>query len=230
MRLMRAVIVSMLSVWMGLVCPLVPEAVGQSCVAVTTYHNDNLRTGQNLAETVLTPSSVGSLTQEFVTTGNFDSWAVTQPLYLPQATVTVKGVNSVHNLVFVTTLNNTVYAFDADSGKLGWKWHDSAGIPDAVPFDPGTGCVDSNFYSSPSGGAGIVGTPVIDTSISPPALYFVTKELDGGVHKLVLHALNTATGVEFSTPTGPIVLAGSVINHAGTTVPFNAGRKSEMEE
>jgi hypothetical protein len=202
---------------MGLGGLVVPDAAGQSCVAVTTYHNDNLRTGQNLLETVLTPANVGTMTQLFATTPVFDGWAIGQPLYLPQTPIN----GGVHNVIFVATLANSVYAFDSDHGTP--YWHVVYGPPDTYGFQSGTGCVDNGFNKNPSGGAGIVGTPVIDTSISPPVLYFVTKELNQinqqSVHQLKLHAVDTSTGNELTTP---IVLAGSVLNHSGKTVTFAA--------
>jgi hypothetical protein len=217
MRSLRVVVVSVLSAWMGLGGLVVPDAAGQSCVAVTTYHNDNLRTGQNLSETVLTPANVGTMTQLFATTPVFDGWAIGQPLYLPQTPIN----GGVHNVIFVATLANSVYAFDSDHGTP--YWHVVYGPPDTYGFQSGTGCVDNGFNKNPSGGAGIVGTPVIDTSISPPVLYFVTKELNQinqqSVHQLKLHAVDTSTGKELTTP---IVLAGSVLNHSGKPVTFNA--------
>ena len=218
MRFAPAVVLSVLSVWLGLGGFLAPNALGQSCVAVTTYHNDNYRTAQNLFETVLTPTNVGSMTRLFATTPVLDGWAVAQPLYLPQTTVN----GGVHNVVFVATLNNSVYAFDADSGAL--YWHAVYGTSDTAPFQAATGCTDNGFNDNPSHGAGIVGTPVIDMSISPPAIYFVTKELDkiGGTltHQLKLHAVDTSSGNELTAPNTPIVLAGSVINHADKTITF----------
>jgi hypothetical protein len=210
MRLVRGVVMFALSVGIGL---LIPKAPGQSCVAVTTYHNDNFRTGQNLSETVLTPTSVGSMTLRFSTHPVLDGWAVAQPLYLPQTSIS----NGVHNVVFVATLGNSVYAFDADTGIL--YWHVVYGPPDAVPYQTVGGCVDNGFAQSPSHGAGIVGTPVIDTSIAPPAMYFVTKEFDGTTHALKLHAIDTSSGTELTTA---LVLQGSVVNHAGSTISLAA--------
>src|ERR1022692_656063 len=176
MRPLCAVAVYAFSLWIGLVGLAVPRALGQSCVAVTTYHNDNFRTGQNLAETVLTPANVATVTQRFSTHPVLDSWSVAQPLYLPQTTIN----GGTHDVVFVATLNNSVYAFDGDTGSLYWHWHGALGTPDTAPFTAANGCTDTGFGASPSQGAGIVGTPVIDTSISPPAIYFVTKEIDNG--------------------------------------------------
>ncbi len=215
MVLLRRVVILAVSAWIGLMGLVVPAALGQSCVAVTTYHNDNFRTGQNLAETVLTPANVSTVTQRFGTHPAMDAWAVAQPLYLPQTPIN----GGTHNAVFVVTLNNSVYAFDGDTGILYWHWHGAIGTPDTVPFTAASGCTDSGFGSNPSKGAGIVGTPVIDTSVSPPAIYFVTKEVDSGIHNLYLHAVDTSTGNELSAP---IALAGSVVNKAGKTISFAA--------
>jgi hypothetical protein len=225
MRVIRGVGISALSVWMGLGSLLISKAQGQSCVAVTTYHNDNSRTAQNLSETVLTPANVGTMTRLFATTPVLDAWAVAQPLYLPQTPIN----NGVHNVVFVATLNNSVYAFDADSGFLYWHvvYGTPDGTPDVAPFQSVGGCTDSGFAKNPSKGAGIVGTPVIDMSFPPPqapVMYFVTKELDNNngvlTHNLVLHAVDTSSGSEFMTASSPLALAGSVVNHAGKTIVF----------
>ena len=209
MRRICGAVVGALSVCCGLLVP----ASGQSCVAVTTYHNDNLRTAQNLAETVLTPTNLGSVTELFATHPLLDGWSVAQPLYLPQTTID----GAVHNVVFVATLANSMYAFDADTGVL--YWHVTYGPPDSVPFQNGY-CTDTGFAQNPSHGAGIVGTPVIDMSISPPAIYFVTKEFDGTTHSLKLHAVDSSSGNELSG--SPVVMQGSVVNHAGTTINFSA--------
>ncbi len=192
---------------------LSPAALGQSCVSVTTYHNDNSRTAQNLSETVLTPATVGNAKLLFGTKQTLDSWSISQPLYLPDTPIS----GGMHNVVFVTTLANSVYAFDGDTGVQ--YWHVVYGPPDTAPFQESGGCTDSGFGMSPSEGAGIVGTPVIDTSISPPAMYFVTKEFDGTTHTLQLHAVDTSSGNELSPP---VILQGSVTNNSGEVIQFAA--------
>jgi hypothetical protein len=219
MLLTKWIQVSALSAGIAVGLMFVPRTLGQSCVSVTTYHNDNLRTGQNLSETVLTPASLSTLKPRFATAGDFDGWAVAQPLYLPQTPMN----GGIHDAVFVATLNNSVYAFDGDTGVPYWHWHAAGGPADTAPFTPPSGCTDSAFYKNPSGGAGIVGTPVIDTSFPPPqapVMYFVTKELDGGTtHAMYLHAIDTSTGLDLTTP---VALAGSVVNQLGATVTFSA--------
>ncbi len=157
-------------------------------VSVTTYHNDNSRTGQNTSETLLTPTNVNSNTFGKLAVGsvNLDSWATGQPLYM--ANVTIAGVK--HNVVYVATINNSVYAFDADTGVL--IWSNNYGVP--TPYAPL--CQDSQYAGAPSGGAGIVGTPVID----PVAriMYFVAKTGNGSSSPFAvdLHAVDITTGLD----------------------------------
>ena len=164
-------------------------AYGQ--VSVTTYHNDNGRTGQNTNETILTPSNVkvAGFKKLFTSSVTLDSWASAQPLY--GANVTIAG--ALHNVVYVATLNNSVYAFDADDGSQ--LWMQNYGPPTSfVPL-----CHDSAFQTSPSQGAGIIGTPVIDPVAG--TIYFVAKTGTGAVgspYSLVLHAVDYTSGSERS--------------------------------
>src|SRR5205807_5185539 len=87
-------------------------------VDVTTYHNDNARTGQNLSETILTPANVNfnSFGKLFVVPT--DGQVYTQPLYVSNLTIPGKGV---HNVVYIATEHDTVYACDADNGVVLWR-------------------------------------------------------------------------------------------------------------
>src|SRR5271170_7849006 len=75
------------------------------------YRNDNFRTGQNLAETILTPSTVNSTQFGLQFTDAIDASAYTQPLYVPNVAIPNQGT---HNVVYLATENDSVYAFDAD--------------------------------------------------------------------------------------------------------------------
>lgn len=181
---MRLALQTMLAAVVGFCClPLL--ANGQ--VSVTTYHNDNARTGQNLSETTLTPANVRVATFGKLYAGNvtLDSWAAAQPLYM--ANVTIGG--TVHDVVYVATLNNSVYAFDGNNGTE--LWMQNYGTP--TPYT--TLCNDSGFQNSPSKGAGIVGTPVIDPVAG--TMYFVTKTgATAATYALSLHAVDITSGAE----------------------------------
>src|SRR5262245_24712359 len=83
--------------------------------AVLTFHNDNARTGQNVQETILTPANVNVSTFgrlfDIVVDGRVDA----QTLYVPHLSIPSQGI---HNVLYVATEHDSVYAFDADTGAL----------------------------------------------------------------------------------------------------------------
>jgi hypothetical protein len=181
-----------LAAWVGR-----PLAAAQ--VSVTTYHNDNSRTGQNISETILTPANVNvnQFGRLYSGSVNLDSWSPSQPLYVPN--VSIGGTS--YNVVYVATLANSIFAFDADTGQLLWN----ANYGTATPFDQV--CLDSNYSFSPSAGAGIVGTPVIDPVGG--IIYFVTKTGNGGTStpwSLYLHAVDFTNGLEETSIGSPVLI------------------------
>ena len=119
---------------------------------VLTQHNDNARTGANLRETVLTPANVNKSHFGMLFKREVDDQLYTQPLVVTG--VSVNGGK--RDLVYVTTVNNSVYGFDAnDPAASAPVWHVNFGTPANVN-STNFGCLDIN------GQMGIIGTPVID--------------------------------------------------------------------
>ncbi|MGP0076792.1 MAG: pyrrolo-quinoline quinone [Bryobacteraceae bacterium] len=87
-------------------------------VNVLTYHNDTARTGQNLAETTLTPSNVNSSAFGKLFQATLDGLVDAQPLYVAKVAIPNQGT---HNLLIVATENDSLYALDADTGSIIWK-------------------------------------------------------------------------------------------------------------
>ncbi len=165
-------------------------------VDVLSYHNDALLTGQNLQEQNLTLANVN--VTDF---GKLFSQAVDGPIYaqpLYKANFAIAG--GTHNVVFVATENDSLYAFDADSPTAGPNgnglyWHDSFidpahGITAVPPTDVGNPDIVPTI--------GVTGTPVIDPSTN--TIYFVaaTKEVRSGVahYDQYLYAINLTDGSE----------------------------------
>src|ERR1022692_2632729 len=167
-------------------------------VAVTTYHNDNYRSGSNPQETVLTTSNVN--TQSF---GKRATFAVqgnvyAQPLYLPGLTI---GGTS-HNVVFIATEHDQVYAFDVNSGQQLWHNNFLASTGFRYVINPVSSGDVSCGDLVPE--IGITGTPVIDATTGTMYLVAKTKQLDTVTHTTsfyqTLHALDIKTGHDKVAP------------------------------
>ena len=178
-------------------------------VAVWTQHNDNNRSGANTQETSLTPSTVkGSFGKLF--SYKLDDQTYSQPLYIPNLTMSVDGQR--HNVVFVTTVNNSVYAWDADSQTANGGqplWHKNltpsgARVPN-IQTDVRGAC--GGNYHDLAGNFGTVGTPVIDVANNVMYLVARTVEQSGKVYVQRLHALDIRNGNEVMG--GPVVISGS---------------------
>src|ERR1700728_2345285 len=115
-------------------------------VNVYTRSYDNARTGANLQETDLTPANVNSTTFGKLFTFHTDGEIYAQPLYVSNLAI----AGSTHNVVFVASMLNTIYALDADTGTA--LWSQNFGSP-IVPQD-----VQTNQNISWATGLGILGT------------------------------------------------------------------------
>ena len=171
-------------------------------VAVTTWHYDSARSGANPNETILTPENVNGETFGPLFTQPVDGEVIGQALYLPQVAIPGAGV---HNVVYVATMHDSVYAFDADNASgsnASPLWHTSFLIDDATTIPIATqGCGGTTAWKE----VGIVSTPVIDPVTG--TIYVVSKTLEHSKFVHRLHALNVATGRE--QPGSPIVITAS---------------------
>src|SRR5207302_5887151 len=138
-----------------------------------------------------------------------DGQVYAQPLYVANVAIPGQGI---HNVVYVATENNTVYAFDADTqGAPLWQTSLIINGGTAVPSSdiPDVNC--SNLVPI----IGVTGTPVIDPTTN--TLYVVAKTKEGPStapsYFQRLHALDIATGAEKFG--GPVAIAGTVFGMGG---------------
>jgi Immunoglobulin I-set domain len=176
---------------------LTVNAVAVSTIDVVTYHYDNLRTGQNLNETILTPANVNSA--KFGKLGAFtvDGRVDAQPLYLSAVAIPSVGTK---NVLYVATEHGSVYAFDADSVN----GTTSAFLWKTVVHGSGETSSDDRGCGQVSPEIGVTATPVIDrTRGAHGAIYVVAMSKDAnGNYFHRLHALDLTTGAElFGGPT-----------------------------
>jgi hypothetical protein len=182
--------------------------LGGSQIDVKTYHYDNGRTGQNVNEIIVTPSNVnhnrfGKLFEHTV-----DGQVYAQPLYVAKLTIPSKGT---HNVVFVATQADSMYAFDADT-NIGANakplWHASlldgshgAGqeaMAVTLPVEMRCTAIAPTI--------GITSTPAIDGNRGTIYVEAFSQERGTPIHRL--HALDIRTGTEI--PPGPVVITAKV--------------------
>ena len=180
-------------------------------VSVTTWHNDLARTGANTHETTLTTANVNVNNFGKLFAVSVDGQVYAQPLYL--SGVSIGG--GTHNVLYIATEHDSVYAIDADSGAL--YAHVSLIPPGGTTVNSSSdlNCGDINPE------VGITGTPVIDPATN--IVYVVSKAKVNGNVVQQLHALSTATLAEELM--GPVEIQAEVTGTApdgnGSTVTFN---------
>ena len=207
-----------------LLAPLAGALGSFAQTPVLTQHNDNMRSGLNSSETILTAANVNVNQFGKVYSFPVDGQVHAQPLYVPN--VQFPG-NVIHNVLIVATENDSVYAFDADGASAAPIWQVSM-VDAAHGAGPGelplnavaeTGCSDLTPL------LGITSTPVIDLNASPTPTIFVEANSIGTTGSPIyrLHALDLTTGNE--QPQGPAVISATVSgtgdgSQAGS-LPFN---------
>jgi hypothetical protein len=186
---------------------------------VVTYHNDTARTGQNLNETLLTPSTVN--VSAFGKKGFFpvDGKVDAQPLYLSGVAIPGQGM---HNVLYVATEHDSVYGLDAGTGAV--LWHVSM-------LGSGETTSDGRSCGQVVPEIGITSTPVIDRSLGPNgAIYVVAMSKDGsGTYVQRLHALDVTSGAElFGGPRNvQATFPGTGAGSSGGTVIFDPKQYEE---
>src|SRR5579863_4086915 len=181
---------------------------------ILTQHYDNARDGQNTSETILTLANVNSTTFGKLFALGVDGQVYAQPLYVPGVAIPGQGT---HNVLYVETENDSVYAFDADAGGAP-LWQVTFLVNGATTLS--TSDVGGTQDINPE--IGVTGTPVIDLSTN--TLYVVANTKESGSYVYRLHALNIMTGAEkFGGPVQLIASApGSAPDGTDGSVPFSS--------
>ena len=173
--------------------------------AITTYHYDNNRTGWNQSETVLTPANVGTATFGPLQKVTLDDQVDAQPLVVPGMLITAGNYQGTHDVAYVVTENNSVYAIDVHTGTV--LLSPNFGTPVSYPL----GCNNNG----PN--VGINSTPVIDLSSNTLYVMVYTQDSTGPAYRL--HALDLGSLTDKVTP--QLVTASHTLTD-GSTFTFNA--------
>ncbi len=193
-------------------------------VAVLTQHNDNTRSGWNDKETALTTSNVNVQQFGAVFTLTVDDQVYAQPLVVGH--VSVGGGD--RNVVYIATVNNTLYAYDGDNGTLYWQSSFTApGMRPPRNTDMTGAC--GGTYTNFSGNIGIVGTPVIDATRG--TMYFVARSTTGSTFVQYLHAVNIVDGSEVAgSPTAiTATYTGNGDGSVNGVIAFDAQRQNQRQ-
>jgi hypothetical protein len=177
-------------------------AVAQA--SVTTYHNDNYRTGWNSQETVLTPTAVHGSSFGILNTITLDDEVDAQPLVVANVNITAGNYQGVHTAVYVATDNNSIYAIDTTSGTVLLQ----------VNLGP---TVVNTLGCGKTADVGVTSTPVIDLSSNTLYAMSYTQQSTGPAY--YLHALNLSNLADSVPP--QLVTASHTLTN-GKTFSFNA--------
>lgn len=209
-----------------LACSIV---AGRADVAVLTHHYDLAHSGANLQETALSTNNVNTNTFGLLYTRQVDDQIYAEPLVMTNVNIPGKGI---HNVVIVATVNDTVYAFDADDPSVTAPYWTNSFInpPNIVPPShsdlSAIGACGGNYVDF-SGNMGIVGTPTIDPTTG--TIYLVARTKESGVFIQRLHALDITTGED--RPNSPVVItatySGTGAGSSGGIITFDPERQNQ---
>jgi hypothetical protein len=189
---------------------------------VLTWHNDNARTGLYGSETQLTPQNVNSNSFGLLFTLPADGKVDAAPLFKSGVVIHGQGI---HNVAFIASEHDTVYAYDADNGQLLWQ---------ASMLGDGEVPSDDRGSTQVTPEIGITATPVIDPTTNTMYVVAMSKLVSGGTTTYFqrLHALDIGTGQDVLTPTNidsSISVPGGGPGGDGTNVFFDPKQYKERD-
>jgi hypothetical protein len=187
-----------------LVLLAIPQALVAQNRTVTTYHYDNGRTGWNANETILTPTNVASASFGIVQSIALDAQVDAQPLIVPNQEITTGNFQGKHNVVYVASENNTIYAIDYDTGTVLLSPNFGNPVPNPI------GCTTNPVV-------GIDSTPVLNLATN--TMYVMIYTLEANVPIYRMHALGLGS---LTDQIAPVVVAASHTLTDGSTIDFNA--------
>jgi hypothetical protein len=185
---------------------LLPSSFAQ--LPFPTSREDNTRSGANSNETLLNPANVNKNSFGLLFSFPVDYVVLAQPLYMPNVSIPGQGT---HNVVYVVTQADSVYAIDADTGTQLWY---------ASMLDGGTTASGADLPCGYGGfkQEGILGTPVIDPTSN--TMYLVAKTVRNGAVRHDIHALDITTGID--KPDSPVQIIAQSTSNMGTVTNFNS--------
>jgi len=192
--------------------------------SVLTQHNDNNRAGFDNQETVLTTANVNASSFGLLFSLAVDDQVYAQPLVYGNLAIG----SGLHNVVFIATTNNSVYAYDGTTGALYWqKNFTQSGMRPPMASDMNSSWCSP--YTDFSANMGIVGTPVIDSASK--TMYFVARSTNGTSFVQYLHAISLITGAEKTN--SPVLIAASVSGtgdgNVGGIVSFDGRHNNQRQ-
>ena len=211
---------------------ILEASIAYSQTSVLTQHNDLHRTGWNNNETILNTGNVNTNSFGKIFSRTVDDQIYAQPLVVLNANIPGFGSK---NIVIVATVNNTVYAFDADSANVlnpYWQHNLTPSGSRVIKNTDMTGACTyaGGTYQDFSGSMGIVGTPVIDSATN--TIYLVARSVTvkhDSTFQQYLHAIDITTGAE--RPNSPVLITAKITGtgsgSVGGVIPFNSQRQNQ---